>query len=79
LGIGTGGVRKAKLRYSGGARIPNLGIPTYISTKTISCFLTTMSENTIKYGGARPRSYFLLFWVAMSENTVKYSIIHIHI
>jgi hypothetical protein len=38
-----------------------------------------MSENTIKYGGARPRSYFLLFLVAMSENTAKYSIIHIHI
>jgi hypothetical protein len=44
---------------SGGARIPNLGILTSTSTKIKSAvFLTIMGENTIKYGGARPRSYF---------------------
>jgi hypothetical protein len=65
---------------SGGARIPNLSISTSTSRKKISCFLTAMGENTIKYGGVGPRSYFfLLFSAAMSENTVKYSIIHIHI
>jgi hypothetical protein len=47
--------------------------------KKISCFLTAMGENTIKYGRVRPRSYFLLVWATMSENTTKYSIIHIHI
>jgi hypothetical protein len=43
---------------NGGARIPELGIPTFTSIKKISYFLTAMGENTIKYGGARPRSYF---------------------
>jgi hypothetical protein len=64
---------------SGGARIPNLGIPTSTSTKKISYFLTALGENTIKYGRARPRRCFLLFWAVMSENTAKHSIIHIHI
>jgi hypothetical protein len=45
----------------GGARISNLGIPTSTSTKKISCFLTAMNENTIKYGEVRSRSCFLLF------------------
>jgi hypothetical protein len=48
-----------------------LGIPTSTSTKKKQLFLTAVSENTIKYGGARPISYFLLFWTAMSENTAK--------
>jgi hypothetical protein len=43
---------------SGGARIPELGISTSTSIKKISCFLTAIGENTIKYGRARPRSYF---------------------
>jgi hypothetical protein len=43
---------------SDGARIPELGIPTFTSTKKISYFLTGIDENTIKYDGARPRSCF---------------------
>jgi hypothetical protein len=46
---------------SGGARILKLSIPTSTSTKKISCFLIAMGENTIKYGGTRPRNCFLLF------------------
>jgi hypothetical protein len=42
-------------RGGGGARI---SIPTSTSTKKINYFLTTIDENTIKYGGAKPKSCF---------------------